>query len=530
MLMLPDYRVRQRDYLLTISRAMTSHLDLDEVLRLVLGASLAMLGGEVGLIALREPEGSFKAQAMIGVDTEKAAVFRPLLEDIELDAAAGGIRMADLDLKLKRVARQIDVRLRQVIALPMLIRTEIVGVVFVFRTYVGEYTPNDQQILQSFADQAAIAVHNAQLYREIDDQRQRLAAVLEHSADGVLIMDADQRVVGCNQALGRMAGRLPADMIGEMHDAVMTWDRIDEGKALGAAVASGWPAHIADVKAGDFTLYVEGDLRRPDGVRISLGVTYTPLFGEGGEGTPRPLHNIIANVRDVSQYRRAQESKSAFISAVSHELKTPVALIKGYASTLRRDDADWDSETIQRALAVIEDEADRLTELINNLLAASKLQAEGMRLQMGEVDLAELATRTLERFQTQTEKHTLQADFPPGFPTIRGDEIRLRQVLDNLISNALKYSPDGGAVFVSGAVEGEGVAISVKDEGIGIADVDQPHLFDRFYRVDDALSRRTPGTGLGLYLSQAFVKAHGGHIRVASTPGKGSTFTFWLPR
>lgn len=527
MLMLPDYRVRQRDYLLEISRAMTSHLDLDEVLRLVLGASLAMLGGEVGLIALRDSEGAFRARAMVGVDVEKAAVFRPLLDDIELDLAVGGIRFEDLDLHLKRVARQIDVRLRQVISLPMMIRSEVVGVIFVFRTYIGEYTPNDQQILQSFADQAAIAVHNAQLYREIDDQRHRLATVLEHSADGVMIMDADQRVLGFNKALGRMTGRSLADVIGKRHDAVITWERIDEGIALGAAVASGWPYNAADSDEGDNTLYVEGDLRRPDGARISLGITYTPLFGEG---TPRPLHNIIANVRDISQYRRAQEAKSAFISAVSHELKTPVALIKGYASTLRREDAAWDAETIQNALAVIEDEADRLTELINNLLAASKLQAEGMRLQMGEVDLAELAARTVERFQTQTQKHTLRVDFPPNFPTIRGDEVRLRQVLDNLISNALKYSPNGGEVVVQGALEGEGVAVSVRDQGVGIAPEDQAHLFERFFRVDDALSRRTPGTGLGLYLSQAFVKAHGGLIRVESAPGKGSTFTFWLPR
>jgi signal transduction histidine kinase len=108
--------------------------------------------------------------------------------------------------------------------------------------------------------------------------------------------------------------------------------------------------------------------------------------------------------------------------------------------------------------------------------------------------------------------------------------VRLRQVLDNLISNALKYSPNGGEVVVQGALEGEGVAVSVRDQGVGIAPEDQAHLFERFFRVDDALSRRTPGTGLGLYLSQAFVKAHGGLIRVESAPGKGSTFTFWLPR
>jgi signal transduction histidine kinase len=205
-------------------------------------------------------------------------------------------------------------------------------------------------------------------------------------------------------------------------------------------------------------------------------------------------------------------------------------LIKGYAGTLRREDADWDHKVIRNGLAVIEDEADRLTELIENLLAASKLQAERMRVDLSDVRLDELAARAVERFQVQTAKHKFKLNFPAGFPVIQGDEARLRRVLDNLLSNAVKYSPDGGMIEVGGHASDNMVTVYVRDQGVGIRLTEQEHIFDRFYRVDSALSRKTQGTGLGLYLAKAIVEAHNGSIHVESKPGEGSTFYFTLPQ
>jgi signal transduction histidine kinase len=267
-------------------------------------------------------------------------------------------------------------------------------------------------------------------------------------------------------------------------------------------------------------------LLRPDGTRISLGITYAPLLDQNGV-----LRNIIVNVRDITHFRQAQELQSTFVSVISHELKTPVALIKGYAGTLRREDATWDPATIQQGLTVIEEEADRLTELIDNLLAASKLQADGMRLtNIGDVNLVAVAARAVERFQIQTTKHKLVLDFPEAFPSVQGDESRLRQVIDNLVSNAIKYSPKGGEVRISGAFDDKTVTVSVSDKGVGLPADEQERIFERFYRVDSALSRKTQGTGLGLYLARAVIEAHGGKISVQSQPGKGSTFSFTLPR
>jgi signal transduction histidine kinase len=263
---------------------------------------------------------------------------------------------------------------------------------------------------------------------------------------------------------------------------------------------------------------------RQGGGYVAAGITYAPLFDREGR-----LVNIIANVRDITKFREAEEVKSTFISIISHELKTPVSLIKGYAETLRREDAQWDPATIQDSLAVIVEEADRLADLIENLLDASRLQAGALKLNRAEVLLDQLAARLVEKFKTQSEKHALSAEFPADFPPVMGDEERLRQVLGNLLSNALKYS-SGGKIVVRGRIEPQQVVVGVSDEGPGIAAADLPRVFDRFYRADSDLTKRAKGAGLGLYLAKAVVEAHGGRLWAESTPGRGTTFSFSLPR
>jgi signal transduction histidine kinase len=149
---------------------------------------------------------------------------------------------------------------------------------------------------------------------------------------------------------------------------------------------------------------------------------------------------------------------------------------------------------------------------------------------MAEVALNRLAERLVEKFKTQTDKHTFEVKFPDDFPIIIGDEARLTQVLSNLLSNAIKYSPAGGRITVQGNFEPSQVTLSVKDEGSGIAAADLPHVFERFYRANSDLTKRVKGTGLGLYLAKAVVEAHNGQIQVQSSVGHGTTFTFTLPR
>lgn len=523
MFLLPDFRVRQRDFLLEISRAMTAQLDLGEVLRLILRSSVTMLAAEVGLIALREQNSrALRVRALIGVSPEHVQVFQPLL--VGVSDEDDSIVIPEIERKLRSVADELQIPLRQLVALPMVLGDEFMGVIYVFRAFSGTTTLNDQQVLQSFGDQAAIAVHNARLYSAMNQERQRLERILQYGADGVMILDSTRAIQTFNKAMSRISGWQADAVMGQPYETVIKWAGRPQGTDLLEALRAGWPV-LEDSDGVAEAFYAEGDLLRPDGTTIGVGITYAPLVDD-----ERRLINIIVNVRDISHFREAQKMKSTFISVISHELKTPVALIKGYAGTLRREDADWDPAIVQQGLSVIEDEADRLTGLIENLLSATKLQAEGMQIKYEDVRLDRIVAAVVERFTTQTELHQFALDFPPGFPPVPGDSTRLRQVIDNLVGNAVKYSPDGGTIRVAGSYTDEQVRVDVHDEGVGLPQDEWGRVFERFYRVDDALTRRTQGTGLGLYLAKAVVQAHGGEIGVHSTPGAGSTFYFTLPR
>jgi PAS domain S-box-containing protein len=400
----------------------------------------------------------------------------------------------------------------------MIAREQVVGMIFIFRNYAGRFSTNDQALLQSFADQAAIAVRNAQLYTQIRREKQRMDTLLDSAPDGILILKADHRIERCNPAFARLYGAPLAEIVGQLHEEIIQWQQVDHGPTLEQAEAGSWPL------TATATLYVEGDLKRKDKPPLPVGITYAPLLSSEGQ-----LINIIATVRDISHFREADELKSTFISVISHELKTPVALIKGYVGTLRREDAVWDREVIEDSLEVIEEETDRLTELIENLLDATRLQSGTLTLSRSDVSLQVLAKRMASRFQTQTDKHAIVVDFPEDFPVILADENRIEQVLANLLSNAIKYSASGGQIAVAGQVRSDHVMICVSDQGPGIAPGDMPHIFDRFYRAADA-SRLTKGAGLGLFLARAVVEAHGGRIWVDPKPTEGARLCFSLPR
>ena len=524
MLMRPDLRTRQRDFLLEISRAITAQLDLSEVLRRVLRASVAMLAGRVGIVALGdEGDGKYLVRAYSGIGPEVVPELNRKLQELMNPAEGEGFSREFLNAKLREMANAIDSQLGQSIAMPLVFAQNPLGLLIVFRSYQTAITPEDLNTLQSFADQAAIAVNNAQLYGHINQERQRLEAIVDNSGDGVFILNPDLTFQQANIAFERMTGWKTDDVIGLAKHEVIVWDRLDNPD-LENALDSGWPEQTRDGGSAG-SLYVEGDLIRRDGMTTSLGITYAPLLKEDGR-----LESIIANVRDITNFRKAQEMQSVFISTIHHELRTPIAIIKGYASTLGREDVEWDSSVIRDNMAIIEDEADRLTDLVEDLLTASRIQASReLRLNVADTDLQQLAARSVERLEVQSN-HSFNFSFPPDFPVIQGDEARLRQVFDNLLTNAIKYSPPETTITVGGRFTASSVTIFVRDEGAGIAQDQIDKIFDRFYRIDDRLTRRAHGTGLGLYLVKAIVEAHGGEISLKSQVGSGSTFYFTIPR
>ncbi len=511
-----SYQLRQREYLLQIGRAMSSRLDLPSLLRLILTSAADLVRAEAGVIALRKGHSpTLVIHASYGIPVAVLPRFAPLLTDFPLRGEESAV--PDLPSRLNLGARAIRLPLSQVIALPLIAQDVLSGVIYLFRSGNLGFTDNDQMVLSSFADQAAIAVRNAQLYKQISDEKRQLDAVIQHSADGVMILDPERRIQVFNQALSSLTG-WPADQaIGRPCYQVLALE-----EAEGYDLCS--PAVDAIAFPDGQPVVTDGVIVRPGGSRRSVSITYSPLYDEDGR-----LTNIIANVVDVTRFREAEEMKSTFVSIISHELKTPVALIKGYATTLARDDADWDRTTLQEGLEVISEESDRLNALINNLLDASRVLAGGFKLELADVDLPALAAAVVENWRTQTDRHRFVLDLPADLPLVVGDEERLRQVFNNLLSNAIKYAPEGGEIRVGGWREPGQVTIYVADQGIGIPEAEQANLFQRFYRVDSSLRRSTQGAGLGLFLCRSVVEAHGGRIWLRSEVGKGTTVFFTLP-
>ncbi len=510
--MLPDFRIRQRDYLLEIVRALTQELDLQKLLTRILRISIEMLAGQAGLIALRREDNTWHVAAVHGIPAAFLHYLEPLLEEERV----ANLDVDELNYMLKQLTYTASMGLLNGVGIPLLAHEQVIGVIFIFRAYPDLFSNNDKQLLQSFADQAAIAVYNAKLYTQVSREKQRLDAILDAAADGLLILQPDHVIERCNLAFARMYGQPAEEIEGQPHEAIIRWARPPQGMTLEEAEAGGWPLNP------QATFYVEGDLMRPLPPTLPVGISYAPLMDDEGG-----LLNIIVTVRDITHFRTADEIKNTFISIVSHELRTPVALIKGYVSTLRRDDAQWDRSIVEDSLAIIEEEADRLAQMIDDLLDASRLQAGGLKLNLADISLPQLAERLAERFRPQSKNHTIVVDFPEHFPVVLADEKRLGQVISNLLSNALKYTAEG-EIRISGQALANQVIICVSDQGPGINMADLPHIFDRFYRAERAI-RQTKGAGLGLYLARAIVEAHGGRIWADPKAETGARICFSLP-
>jgi signal transduction histidine kinase len=227
--------------------------------------------------------------------------------------------------------------------------------------------------------------------------------------------------------------------------------------------------------------------------------------------------------------RDIENLRSAFLSMLGHELQTPLSIIKGYTSTLARSDAKWNKKTLREGLQVIEEECDRLSKLVNRLLLASRIESRTVTLKKEPVQLPAMASKVVRRLESVTNIHGFEVDFVPDFPEVYADPERMEEVLTNLVDNAIKYSPEGGKIAITGRTNRDHVEVTVSDNGIGIPRRELGRVFERFRRGENSQVQKVRGMGLGLYICKSIVEAHGGKIEVSSEAGKGSEFMFTLP-
>ncbi|MGE5140979.1 MAG: sensor histidine kinase [Rudaea sp.] len=233
--------------------------------------------------------------------------------------------------------------------------------------------------------------------------------------------------------------------------------------------------------------------------------------------------------RDITREKELDQMKSQLLSIVSHELRTPLAAIKGFTTTLLRDDVRWDEATQRDFLKIVDEESDRLGELIDNLLDMSQSEAGALRIEKEPVQLRNLVREAKDRVAARSPGHWFVVDLPGQLPRVWADPRRVRQVLNNLLENAVKYSPDGGQITVTCEVEGDHLVVGVADQGEGIPPEYLDRIFERFFQIDSRSTRKTGGIGLGLAIARSIIEAHGGRIWAESSPGEGTVFRFTLP-
>lgn len=415
----------------------------------------------------------------------------------------------------KKTARSVN---DTVASLPLRLPNDtVVGVVHVLRR--GLQRDSFQTVvpmLEMLADQTAVAVSSTQLAASLAKERRSIESILEMSADGIMTLSPDRRILSFSGGMERITGCTKAQAVGRQCFEVINM-RDDRGADLCRLAC---PLE----KGVEGFANMTGVIVSRDGKSVDVGMSYSaPRTGEGETPT------IVVNVRDIGFLREVDALRDSILSTVSHELQTPISIIKAYASTLARPDAQWSPETIVDKLNVIEEESDRLAGLVGKLLLSSRLETGRFSLNKSHLDLAKEAHRATRRFTDTGASHPISIQCADDLPPVLADQESIAEVLSNLISNAIKFSPERSLITVRCTAAGNTVSVAVIDEGVGIPPEEQGRVFDRFYKVEDAGAHASQGTGLGLYICKMLVETQGGRIEVQSEPGKGCCFTFTLP-
>ena len=492
--------------------------ELENILRNAVRA----LGGSAAVVATWDDAvRRFVVTGTYGLDGRQIARIRPLLNEAIPDLALSREQFALLSALFPQSALPVSTTgemQNPVMAVPLQTQDENVGLIFVLRSSdAANFSQLDPPVLAAFAEQAAIAVQSARLAHLLAQEKQRVDSILEGSADGIYTVDAGRRIVSINPAMERLLG-MPSEAVLGLPCAVgLNW-RDREGRPIcpGRCPMLHSPAFATD-NVTELSATVQSRDGRTTDVALVYSVVRSPELA--------PL-NAVVNVRDMTRVREMEDMRSTFLSMLGHQLQTPLAIIKGYTNTLARPDAVWDGGTLRRIFEAIEEETDHMSQLMNRLLLASRLETGELPIRRDQVNLAAVAEKVVARMSPTSEKHRFAVGFPGDLPPVEGDPDLLEEVLVNLLDNAVKYSPAGGDVNVAGSVDAGGtVTVKVKDTGVGVPRWESRRIFERFHRSQNPNSSHPRGMGLGLYICDEIMKAHGGGISVADNPDGGAVFS-----
>lgn len=463
-----------------------------------------------------------KAPALRLTDEEIASFRVPLNEGISGEAFHDGkaiicnIVSADPRALVDNFAK---LNVRDSLTVPMIIerRNEnqqvvdrnIIGVIHVFNKRYGlKFTEEDIRLLTVLARNAASVISSANAFISITAEKKQLEYTLQSMSSGLLVISKGERIQLLNSSASKVLG-IDASAIGKSYTQV-----------------------IADAEIREFL--AKAILENEETAReFQISERYYQAQTAKVRDEKNAIIGLLVVLNDVTELRNVERMKSDFVSTVSHELRTPLTAIKGFVRTLIDDPTGefYDQETRLEFYGIIDSECDRLVRLISDLLNVSRIERGlPVHLNYSEVDVKALVEKCINFQRSYTEKHEFIIDCPDDISSIIGDQDKMDQILTNLISNSIKYSPNGGEIKVSITEESDKLVFAISDHGMGIPEENIEKVFQRFYRVASGDAQSVGGTGIGLFLVKSLVQAHGGDIWVDSSYGKGSTFYFTLPK
>ncbi len=493
-----ERRLQEFEALSLIGRTVTAVLDLDTVLTTVVEAAVRLTGAEEGsLLLLDAKTGELYMRASKNFDEEFARTFRLHVQD----SLAGQVIATGEPVVLDEQSPQkikTSYLVHSLLYVPLRVRGKTIGVLGVDNRKAGRtLTTEDLAVMLAMADYAAIAIDNAQLYQASESERVKLETILTQTESGVIVLDPENRVMLINRA-ARLVYRVEGDVA---------------GRSLAEVVED--PRLLALARVGGDAPRRE-ELETPDGRVFSAQRTLIPGVGQA----------IV--MHDITHLKDLDRIKSEFVTTVSHDLRSPLTAILGYVELIERAGSvnDQQREFIRRVRLSVE----HMTRLVADLLDLGRIEA-GLDTSLEVTPITVLARYALDGLRSAAEmkQQKVETVLSDDLPMVRGDPYRLRQMIANLLENAIKYTPANGEIVVAAVVEGDQVILRVSDSGPGIPAADQPYIFDKFFRASN-VPDDTGGTGLGLSIVKSIVDSHQGRIWVDSQLGRGTTFTVVLPR
>jgi signal transduction histidine kinase/CheY-like chemotaxis protein len=492
-----EQRLHELEALAMVGRTVTAMLNLDEVLTTVVEEAVRLTEAEEGSLLLMDEDSSeLYMRASKNFDEEFVHTFRLHVQDSLAGQVIASGKPVILD---ERSPQKIKTSylVYSLLYVPLRVRGRVIGVLGVDNRRAGRsLTAEDMTVMMAMADYAAIAIENAQLYNRTEAERRKLETVLTQTEDGVILVDPENRVLLINRA-ARQALGVDGNPVGRS-----VVEAIDDPRLLALLRAPGNAARREEIDLGDGRVF---NAQRTQIADVGQAIV----------------------MQDITHLKELDRIKSEFVTTVSHDLRSPLTAILGYIELVERA-GDLNAQQVE-FIRRVQLSVEQITNLVTDLLDLGRIEA-GLDSTRESTPISVLARYAIEGLRGAAEAKALMLDIslPEALPLVNGDPIRLRQMIGNLVENAIKYTPAGGRIGVRAEAEGDQVILRVHNTGPGIPPADQPYLFDKFYRASNAPAD-LPGTGLGLSIVKSIVDSHNGRIWVDSQVDKGTTFIVVLP-